>query len=163
MVHCRRSTSVYSVIVKQKTVRHRNTDRQVHSQRLQAPREPRRRRSSGSDSPKRVQSKSDSASMIRQNSHNSTAGRSYRNGPFGSPVDILLMEIKQSLANNRLIANSDLPYGGYRSHRDPDHFVSPEQSGRPVRNSKLWREVRVLRFFRFYVLKLTCNKSRFRF
>lgn len=42
---------------------------------------------SGSDSPNRVQSRSDSASMTQQKSHRTTAGRSYTNGPFMSPYD----------------------------------------------------------------------------
>lgn len=42
---------------------------------------------SDSDSPNRVQSRSDSASMTQQKSHRTTAGRSYTNGPFMSPYD----------------------------------------------------------------------------
>lgn len=42
---------------------------------------------SGSDSPNRVQSRSDSASITQQKSHRTAAGRSYTNGPLMSPLD----------------------------------------------------------------------------
>lgn len=94
---------------------------------------------SGSYSPNRVQSRSDSASMTQQNSHRTTAGRSYTNGPFMSPYDprnppspkkkkmFFFFEATPELRANRLTASHER--AGTAQHRHSPGAVRDE----PVR------------------------------